>query len=729
MHRLRLLALAVVALGALAAAQGQDRPDLQLKAAVYKETVEGDLQGAIALYKQIVSNAATPRPVAAAALLALGGCYEKLGEAQATEARKVYERLVADFADQSQQAAQARARLTALATVTPARAGDSRLTIRRVPLMDVTGNPSPDGRHLAYVDWDTANVALYDVATGAHRLLTNDGAWGGPERYPENLVWSPDSRQIAYTWSMNGPQEEEHTELRVISPDKATPPRTIMADKRYLWPWGWAPDGRRILCGLQVGGPIMDRALINVETGAVEKLNLPAGNSYRFTPDGGSIFYSRPSDGKWSPDDIYLYDLKSGESRTIIEHPADDAAIGVLPGTDWLLFASDRRGGVDLWGVRFREGRVAGEPILIKQGLQRFTPLSFTNDGAFYYATRAVTDDVFLADVDPKTLKFLGEPRRLSSRWEGTTMGGSFSPDGKSIAYVAYRGSGGAAWGGSGGGPHATDSLIVQSIEDASALPAVVDFTEFHLLALSPPSWTRDGRSIVLGGLRRDEKGGNTFALFRVALPSLRKTDIYWAPAGHRLGNPEFAPTTDSVYVPSGTGQALDTVMRIGLDGRNEKEVFRAPEGLGIKGIALSPDEKILSVIIGPGPLSAPSPRCTLLLVPLDGGSPRDVHEFMHHMGGGVDHAWTPDGRSVLFALRDGKDEYDWSIRQVSVAGGAGPETLYRRNGLTYGMAVHPSGRMIAFTGRVGSSNTSDAWVMENLKDELKRLTAERDRR
>ena len=191
---------------------------------------------------------------------------------------------------------------------------------------------------------------------------------------------------------------------------------------------------------------------------------------------------------------------------------------------------------------------------------------------------------------------------------------------------------------------------------------------------------------------------------------------------------PEFARTTDSVYFAFGAGQALDTVMRIGLDGRNEKEVFRAPEGQGIRGIALSPDEKILSVIIGPGSLSAPS-RCTLLLVPLDGGSARQVHEFMNHMGGTLDHAWTADGRAILYAVKDQQDDYSWSFQRISVAGGAAPETVYRRNGLTYGMAFHPSGRTIAFTGRVGSSNTSDAWVMENLKDELKRLAAERDQR
>jgi Tol biopolymer transport system component len=722
-NRLTSFVLAAVALGALVIAQDQDRPDLQLKAAVYKETVEGDLQGAITLYKQIVSNAASPRPVAASALLSLGGCYEKLGEAQATEARRVYERLVADYSDQSQEATQARARLAALAAVTPARVGDSHLAIRRVPFLDMEGNPSPDGKYLAYVDWDTANVALYDVATGAHHPLTKDGSWGEVERYPDSLIWSPDSRQIAYTWNMSGPQEKYHSELKVLSLDKPTPPRTIIGQEAYLWPRGWAPDGRRILCGLPVGGPTMDQALINVETGAVEKLNLPAGSSsYRFTPDGGSIFYSRPSDGKWNPDDIYLYDLKSGESKTIIQHPAEDLPIGILPGTDWFLFASNRRGSVDLWGVRFRDERAVGEPLLIKQGLQRFTPLSFTNDGQFYYATRAVTDDVFLADVDPKTLKFLGEPRRLASRWEGTTMGGSFSPDGKSIAYVAYRGFG-------GGGTHATDSLIVQSLEDASAVPAVVDFSEFHLAAVMGPDWTPDGRSIVVAGRqRRDEKGGTAFAVFRVDLPSLRTLDIYWTPAGHSLIAPKNVATTDLVYFPVDGGQDSDTVMRIGLDGRNEKEVFRAPEGQKIRGIDLSPDEKTMSVIIAPGSVNSPS-RCALLLVPLNGGSTRKVYEFMSHMGGGVDHAWTPDGRSVLCPVAGEQDEHPWSLQRISVAGGAAPETLYRRNGYTYGMAIHPSGRMIAFTGRVGSSNTSDAWVMEHLKDELKRLAAERDQR
>ncbi len=506
------------------------------------------------------------RPLAAQAQFRIGMCYEKLGR---REAQKAYEDVLSKYTDQTVFASKARDRLAVLKAPVATPPRDSRLTIRRVPHMDRYGNPSPDGKFLAYIDWDKANVAVYETATDTTRALTKDGSWGEVERYPENLIWSPDSRQIAYTWNgSSGPEEEYHTELRIVSLDKGSPPRTVLKDERYVWPWDWAPDGTRILCGLQVGGPIMDRALVNVETGAVETLNLPSGSLgslYRFTPGGDSILYSRSSDGEHNPDDIYVYDLKSGESKPVVEHPAEDLVVGILPGTDWLLFASNRRGSLDLWGVRFQKGRSEGQPLLLKQGLRRFIPLDFTNDGSFYYATLAVTDDVFLAEFDPGTQKISGEPQRLSSRWEGTTMDASFSPDGKSIAYVAYRGV--------RSNPHAADSLVVQSLADANAHPVVVGFSEFQLFNVQNPSWAADSQSIVLAGRRRGEKG-NARGLFHVDLSNLRKTDIYWAPAGYALRCNECSRTTDSVYFALNGEQSPSTVKQIGLDGQGEKEIY-----------------------------------------------------------------------------------------------------------------------------------------------------------
>ena len=706
------LVLAVVLSMGSSAVQQSQSADVLLGEALHQEEVEGDLEAAIATYKKLLAAFPDNRPLAAQAQFRIGMCYESLGR---KEAQKAYEAVLSKYTDQPEFASRARDRLAVLRAPAAAHPKDSRLTIRSVPHMDMYGDPSPDGRYLAYIDWETANVAVYEIATDTTRALTKTGSWGEVERYPENLIWSPDSRQVSYTWNMWDPGEEGSSELRVVSLDKGTPPRTVFKDERYLWPWDWSPDGSHILCGLQVGGPVMDRALINVATGAVETLELPSGSlggGYRFTPSGDSILYSRPSDGKWNPDDIYLYDLESGESTTIVEHPADDMVVGILPGTDWLLFTSNRRGSLDLWGVRLQEGKAEGQPLLIKQGLRRFWPLNFTNDGSLYYAVSTVTDDIFLADFDPGTQKVLGEPSRLSSRWEGTTMDASFSPDGKRIAYVAYRGIRSRT--------HVADSLVVQSLQDKNAPPLVVDFSEFHLYHVSVPCWAGDGQSIVLTGRRRGEEG-NVRGLFRVDLSSLSKTNIKWAAEGYGLGWSECARTTDSVYFAFGGPQSPNSVMRIGLDGRDEKQVFRAPEGQRIKHIALSPDEKTLSIIIAPS-LSGPS-QCVLLLQPLDGGPARRIHEFIQYTGGFVGHTWAPDGKFIYYMVKDKQDEHSWSVQRISAASGGPAETVYRRNHSSFGIAFHPNGRRFAFTGRVGSSNTSEAWIMENLIEELKRKT------
>src|SRR5512136_1953298 len=97
----RASALAVMAaLGVLLPMAGgaqQADPGVLLRAAIEKEHVAGDVDGAMALYHQIIAANGKNRAVTAKALLHLGGCHEKLGQA---EAREVYERLVAEYPDQ-----------------------------------------------------------------------------------------------------------------------------------------------------------------------------------------------------------------------------------------------------------------------------------------------------------------------------------------------------------------------------------------------------------------------------------------------------------------------------------------------------------------------------------------------------------------------------------------------------------------------------------------------------
>jgi hypothetical protein len=55
-------------------------------------------------------------------------------------------------------------------------------------------------------------------------------------------------------------------------------------------------------------------------------------------------------------------------------------------------------------------------------------------------------------------------------------------------------------------------------------------------------------------------------------------------------------------------------------------------------------------------------------------------------------------------------------------AGPAEPQTLYRWRGQFFGISFHPNGRQLAFTGRPSYSTSSEVWVIENLREELKLL-------
>ena len=125
----RISAFVVLALLAVLVARvalAQSGYDL-FQQALVKERAEGKLEEAIQLYKRIVQEHAGNRILAAKALVQMGQCYEKLGK---DEARKAYERVLRDYADQNEAAAQARARLAALSGNGASRS--SEMVARRV---------------------------------------------------------------------------------------------------------------------------------------------------------------------------------------------------------------------------------------------------------------------------------------------------------------------------------------------------------------------------------------------------------------------------------------------------------------------------------------------------------------------------------------------------------------------------------------------------------------------
>src|SRR5215472_2590048 len=319
-----LLALVFVALltGSLAPGQKNDQADVMFQAALHKQLVDGDLEGAIEQYKTILAKYGSDRAVAAKAWVELGQCYEKLGK---EEARKAYERVLRDYADQSEAAAKARTRLAALSGNGASRS--SEMVTRRLWTgsdVDVQGSVSPDGRYLSYVDWTTGDLAIRDLVTGKVRHLTNKTESSGNAFFS---AISPDGKEVAYEWYKDG-----SADLRLVGLD-SSPPRILFSDKEVgALPTDWSPDGKYVLSILIRVNPFRCQiALISVADGSVRVLKtfdrLYPGKM-RFSPDGLYIAYDYPPQQESDNRDIFLLAADGNREVPLIEHPAEDELLG-----------------------------------------------------------------------------------------------------------------------------------------------------------------------------------------------------------------------------------------------------------------------------------------------------------------------------------------------------------------------------------------------------------------
>ena len=144
-------------------------------AAQYLEEVQGKPDAAIAAYKKVLAAPGVSRALAARAQFRIGACYEKLGQA---DARRAYDAVVRDFADQPELVRQAQARLAALAAALPPTVDGPIL--RRLLDLSEKGGPrlgieaSPDGKSLVFLRTEGGGgLAIRDLATAEVRGLAH----------------------------------------------------------------------------------------------------------------------------------------------------------------------------------------------------------------------------------------------------------------------------------------------------------------------------------------------------------------------------------------------------------------------------------------------------------------------------------------------------------------------------------------------------------------------------
>ena len=200
-----------VAVGLCFTASAQDLA-VELQRAVQRAVTTGDLEAAIEAYRDIAARAGSNRGVAARALIQMAESYQTLGDA---EARRIYEQVVREYADQDEAVTVARARLAALGL--PATAPDT-LSVRRVWEPDnggIFGGTSLDGRYLSVTAPRVSNgLFVRDLVTGDTRDLADPDTSLHPGTYALFSTMSPDGRQVAYSW---GPTPTDGVfELRLV---------------------------------------------------------------------------------------------------------------------------------------------------------------------------------------------------------------------------------------------------------------------------------------------------------------------------------------------------------------------------------------------------------------------------------------------------------------------------------------------------------------------------------
>jgi len=666
-----LLMTGALAIG-IGSGQQKDRAEVDLQAAIRMETVEGDLKGAIEQYKKIAAQPGAGRATVATALLRMGQCYEKLGNA---EARTAYERVVSDFADQAEQVKQARVRLAALGG--PEGAGG--LVARRV-LTDasgVRGVLTADGKYIRYMDWGTGDVVQFEVASGQTSRITNRGPWGERENYVEGQAFSRDGKQIAYDrFTKDGSPQ-----LRIRNLD-GSGLRTLYSESASQ-AFDWSPDAGSILALRSVSSKGIELVLISTVDGSVRILRSIASASYMltrasFSPDGRSVAFSLVNEGNPPHGDVFLMTVDGRNEVVVAGHPAEDELLAWTPDGGSLLFLSDRSGTWDIWTVHVTGGKQQGEPALLKKDFGRDSNfLGFAPDGSLYYKTATPLGHLYYGEVDLETGQVLVPPATVMTRYNGPPSRSTWSPDGRSLLYISC---------GREIGP-GNNNLTIRSTATGEER-----FLSTRLRNIWDIYWAPDSRTVLAWGMTVKEN-----ALFRIDTETSEIT---------KLADGRWAPRLS----PDGK-----TLVYMGKGGIIKRNLDTGEESVGVKvGTEvlnsfddLSPD----------GQEAAFQENGTIYTVSLKGGEPRKLFSGLTHY---YILRWTRDGRYIIAQAIDEKTGRFLQISEIwrIPAQGGTPLKLDLSVSKMEFFTLHPDNRHFAFSVNEGSK--SELWVLENFLPPLK---------
>jgi Tol biopolymer transport system component len=668
-------ALAVFIFVALAvangAAQKSDSAEVQLKAAITKEVVDGDLKAAIEMYRTLSQGA--NRAVAAKALMRMGQCYERLGD---TESRKAYESVVRDFADQKEAAAEARARLASLGG-SPAPSGSSeRIVIEGAGDGEVLDG-SRDGRFLFVQEGNWGPWSVRDRQTGKSVRLQLEQLAFAPRL-------SPDLRRVVYS-RFDG---KGGAQLKVAALDGSS--SRVLAESRgneILNVHDWSPDGNRLLVTQRTPTSPSELGVMLVADGSVRGLGVQVGGRAAWSPDGRFVFYVKGG--------LYVIAVDGTSNVQVVEPQPRRPFVPVWAADGrHILYLSDRAGAIDLLEIEVVDGKPTGAPRLVAADVGGMSPIRETANGILYWKKSVERRDVYTVELDPATGRAASAAVGLHERRGALGSGPiAWSPDGRSLAFMRRV-------------VGANNRIVIRSFSTGEDRDVPGDYPlpyDLHWLADGSLLATMFGGSQQLRVAAIDPVTGQQ----KILIPELPK-GAWRGVAVSADGRTLFYTIAEG---PLGHPSMTLRLIRHVLGEAEGTEICRVESGgIGFFSLSASPDGRQLAFGLLPvvDLLSARDPLSAATLVSvvtLDGAAPRTLFT-----GSGTGHlagtAWTPDSRSVIAVKRplNGRP----ADIQVFPVGGGAPRPLGVSLPEVQNVAISPDGRRLAFES---GETKQEAWM------------------
>ncbi len=656
--------------------------------ALYLEEAQGDLQKAIGVYEEILTQHPDDRAVAAKAQLHIGLCYEKLG---LKEAEIAFQKVISDFPEQAEAVKLARGKLSLLSGVRAAlEKGTGELRIRKVwdNAIDsfFMGAISPDGTYLTYVDWQNfANLGVRDLTKGENRILTDIRTWDNGEMC-YGSVFSPDGSKIAYSFQT----KDMLNQLRIVNLDGSS--TRILHDGKdvsFQSPIGWTANAKQILTVFYGKDNKSRIVFVSTDDGSVKEVTvLPIDFRGRtrlsLSPDGRYIAYNNPPQEGSSNGDIFLLSTDGGREAALVEHPADDIILGWSPDGEHVIFVSDRTGSLGTWAVRVSDGKPQGMPELVRGDMGNLLPLGMTRDGKLYYGTYTGWSDIFVAPIDAATGQVTSQPEKAVRKYETFNSAPDWSPDGQFLVCRTSRG-----WMPSAGKNPALLIRSMQTGELRELNPKRTGGLNFHYLR-----WSPDGRTVL--GIGRDESG-KYGALLSIDVQAGETKVIARSDQDDPIFAPNWTPDGKSIYFLR-SGKEFRRIIKFELETGVEKEIFRSPQSPGTYWLMLSPDGQELAV----------AAENKIRILSAYGAESRELMEAKNL----TTIAWMGSGKSILYGkLQEGSQDVA-DLWCVPVTGGEPQKTGLTMSRLMH-LRVSPDGKSVAFTASE-QPQKSEVWVMEN---------------